>query len=39
VIRTRGRRAKPRGIRWDELSAEQVAAMPPLARLAPVAAS
>lgn len=35
VIRTRGKRPKPRGIRWKELSAEQVAAMPPLARLAP----
>ena len=34
VIRTRGKRPKPRGIRWDELSAEQVAAMPLLARLA-----
>lgn len=27
--------AKPRGIRWPELSAEQLAAMPPLARLRP----
>ena len=35
VIRTRGRRPKPRGIRWEELSAEQVAAMPPVARVAP----
>jgi 5-formyltetrahydrofolate cyclo-ligase len=34
VIRSRGRRAKPRGIRWDELSEAQVAAMPPLAHLA-----
>jgi len=29
VIRTR-RRRKPRGIRWNELSAEQIVAMPPL---------
>jgi 5-formyltetrahydrofolate cyclo-ligase len=35
VIRTRGRRPKPRGIRWDELSADQIAAMPPVARVAP----
>lgn len=34
VIRARGTRPKPRGIRWDELSDAQVAAMPPLARLA-----
>jgi 5-formyltetrahydrofolate cyclo-ligase len=34
VIRARGRRAKPRGIRWNELSAEQIAAMPVLAALA-----
>jgi 5-formyltetrahydrofolate cyclo-ligase len=33
VIRTRARRAKPRGIRWDELSEAQVRAMPPLAAL------
>jgi len=33
VIRARGTRAKPRGIRWDELSDEQIAAMPVLARL------
>ena len=33
VIRARGRRAKPRGIRWDELSAAQIAAMPPVAKL------
>jgi len=32
VIRT-GRRPKPAGIRWKELSDEQLAAMPPLARL------
>jgi 5-formyltetrahydrofolate cyclo-ligase len=35
VIRTRRRRRKPRGIRWSELSSEQIAAMPPLAALAP----
>ena len=35
VIRARGARRKPRGIRWDELSDEQIAAMPVLARLAP----
>ena len=29
----------PRGIRWDELSAGQLAAMPPIARLARDAAS
>lgn len=34
VIRARGARPKPRGIRWDELTDAQVAAMPPLARLA-----
>ena len=34
VIRPRARRAKPRGIRWDELSAAQIAAMPVIARLA-----
>jgi 5-formyltetrahydrofolate cyclo-ligase len=34
VIRTRGGRAKPRGIRWEELSVAQVAAMPVLAGLA-----
>ncbi len=28
VIRTRGRRPKPRGIRWEELSPDQIAAMP-----------
>jgi len=33
VIRTRRRRPKPRGIRWDELSEAQVAAMPVLAGL------
>ena len=33
VIRARGRRPKPRGIRWDELSDEQIAAMPVLARM------
>jgi 5-formyltetrahydrofolate cyclo-ligase len=31
VIRSDPRRAKPRGIRWDELSEAQVRAMPPLA--------
>jgi 5-formyltetrahydrofolate cyclo-ligase len=35
VIRTRRRRPKPRGIRWDELSEAQVAAMPVLAALRP----
>ena len=34
VIRARGTRPKPRGIRWDELSAAQIAAMPLIARLA-----
>ena len=34
VIRARGARAKPRGIRWRELGAEQIAAMPVFARLA-----
>jgi 5-formyltetrahydrofolate cyclo-ligase len=34
VIRARGKRAKPRGIRWDELTDEQIDAMPVLARLA-----
>jgi 5-formyltetrahydrofolate cyclo-ligase len=33
VVRARGTRAKPQGIRWDELSAEQLAAMPPIRRL------
>ncbi|MGH7388568.1 MAG: 5-formyltetrahydrofolate cyclo-ligase [Candidatus Rokuibacteriota bacterium] len=33
VIRTGRRRPKPAGVRWDELSDEQLAAMPPLARL------
>jgi 5-formyltetrahydrofolate cyclo-ligase len=33
VIRTRRRRPKPRGIRWDELTPDQVAAMPPLRAL------
>jgi 5-formyltetrahydrofolate cyclo-ligase len=37
VIRTRGRRAKPRGIRWGALSDTQVEAMPPLAALRPPA--
>jgi 5-formyltetrahydrofolate cyclo-ligase len=35
VIRTRRRHARPRGIQWSELSAEQLSVMPPLARLAP----
>ena len=35
VIRPRARRAKPRGIRWDELTDAQIAAMPLFARLAP----
>ena len=35
VIRTRGRRPKPRGIRWEELTPDQIAAMPPVARVAP----
>ena len=34
VIRTRHARRKPRGIRWDELSPEQLAAMPPIRALA-----
>ena len=34
VIRPRNRRAKPRGIRWGELSAAQIAAMPVIAGLA-----
>jgi len=34
VIRPHGTRTKPRGIRWDELSAAQIAAMPLIARLA-----
>ena len=33
TIRTRRRRPKPRGIRWPELSPEQIAAMPPLQAL------
>ncbi len=33
VIRTRHRRPKPRGIQWNELSPEQLAAMPPLRAL------
>jgi 5-formyltetrahydrofolate cyclo-ligase len=33
TIRTRRRRRKPRGIRWAELSPEQIAAMPPLREL------
>jgi 5-formyltetrahydrofolate cyclo-ligase len=33
VIRTAGTWAKPRGIRWEELSPQQLAAMPALARL------
>jgi 5-formyltetrahydrofolate cyclo-ligase len=33
VIRPARRRRKPRGIRWDELSDEQIRAMPPLRRL------
>ncbi len=39
VIRTRTRRAKPRGIRRDELSPAQIRAMPAVARLAPVRAA
>jgi 5-formyltetrahydrofolate cyclo-ligase len=35
VIRTRRGAPRPRGIRWKELSAAQIAAMPVLARLAP----
>jgi 5-formyltetrahydrofolate cyclo-ligase len=34
VIRPRARRAKPRGVRWDELSPARIAAMPVIARLA-----
>jgi len=34
VIRTRAPRPKPRGIRWDELSAAQIAAMPVIELLA-----
>ena len=34
VIRPHARRAKPRGIRWNELSAAQIAAMPVIAHLA-----
>jgi 5-formyltetrahydrofolate cyclo-ligase len=33
VIRTHRRRPKPQGIRWKELSEEQIAAMPPLQAL------
>jgi 5-formyltetrahydrofolate cyclo-ligase len=33
IIRRRARRRKPRGIRWRELSPEQIAAMPPLQSL------
>jgi len=33
VIRTRRRRRKPRGIRWNELSEQQLADMPPLRAL------
>ena len=36
VVRAKGRRVKPRGIRWEELSAAQIAAMPILAALARV---
>ena len=39
VIRTRTPFAKPEAIRWDELSAAQLDAMPVLRRLAPDAAS
>ena len=39
VIRTRRTRPKPRGIRWDELSDAQIAAMPLFARMAPTRAS
>ena len=35
VIRTSHRRRKPRGIQWNELSSDQLAAMPPLRALAP----
>jgi len=38
MIRAQGRRAKPRGIQWAELSGEQLAATPPLVRLAPARA-
>ena len=34
TLRTKSRRAKPRAIRWDELDAARIAAMPPIARLA-----
>ena len=34
VIRPRARHAKPRGVRWDELSSAQIASMPVIARLA-----
>jgi 5-formyltetrahydrofolate cyclo-ligase len=34
VLRRTGRRAKPRAIRWDELDAARIAAMPPIAALA-----
>jgi 5-formyltetrahydrofolate cyclo-ligase len=33
TIRTRGRRAKPSGIRWTELTADQITAMPVLRNL------
>ena len=33
VIRTAHRLPRPRGLRWTELSAEQLAAMPPLRAL------
>lgn len=33
VIRTKSRIAKPEGIRWEELSPEQIEAMPVLRRL------
>jgi 5-formyltetrahydrofolate cyclo-ligase len=33
VIRPRRRHTKPRGIQWDELTAAQIAAMPPVAAL------
>ena len=33
VIRTRRTRARPRGIRWEELTEDQIAAMPPVAAL------
>jgi 5-formyltetrahydrofolate cyclo-ligase len=33
VIRTHSRRPKPRGVRWKELSPEQLAAMPPFQAL------